>query len=263
MGRRENLRLGPERPVQRGEVWASKILSLDGEYLVGDADRPLRTAAGIGVLEGFLRLATATPDEVFRFARRWGALGIERKAVPGLRFHEPVAVWRELAIRFRALQRIGAAVNGNSLGDEDDWRALSLPVPVARGRYSAIEEARFALMSRIGRLVREAGLYPRLYWNNVTTQWQIELSTYTGTNLLAVLVLNLMVLIADKDGYAICCACRKSYIPERQPSARRRNYCPECRTRGVPYRDSKRVQRRRNNEKQSKTKSRDQRRGSI
>jgi len=244
-----------ERPVQTAKVRGPKVLSLEGEYLLSDANRISIRPSGAGLLDGFLSLADAEPDEVFKFARKWGALGLKRKAAAGLQFLEPLAVWTGLAVRFRALQRIGAELNREHVGTAEDWKTLGLQVPVAVKPYSAIDEARFGLISHVGRLVREAGLYPQLYWNKSTAQWQIEFSTYSSTNLFAVLVLKLMVSIADKEGFALCCGCSRSYIPERQPSAHRRNYCPSCRRAGVPFRDSKREQRRRER-KSAKTKKR-------
>jgi hypothetical protein len=240
--------LRTERPVQTAMVWAPKVLSLEGEYLLWDTNRNSINTPGVGLLDGFLSLADAKPDAIFRFARKWGALRIKWKAASELRCLEPIAVWSDLAIRFRALYRIGAELNCERVGAAEDWQALGSQVPTANRSYKALEEARFALMSNMGRLVREACLHPRLYWNKSTGQWEIEFGAYSGTNLFAVLVLKLMVSIADKEGFALCSGCHKAYPPEKQPSVGRRNYCPACRSVGVPFRDSKREQRRRKRE---------------
>src|SRR5204862_4030603 len=97
-----------------------------------------------------------------------------------------------------------AELNCERVGAVEDWKALGSELPAATTFYKALEEARFGLMSNIGRLVRDAGLHPRLYWNKSTGQWQIEFGTYSRTNLFAVLVLKLMVSIADKEGFALC-----------------------------------------------------------
>jgi hypothetical protein len=245
-----------DRPVQTAEVFAPKVISLEGGHLLCDANRNSINAPGAGLLEGFLKLADAEPDEILEFARKWGALGIKMKAAPGLRSLEPVAAWSDLAIRFRALHRIGAELNRESIGAAKDWKALGSHRPAANRTYTALEEARFSLTSIVGRLVRDAKLYPRLYWNKSTAQWQIDFDTYSRTNLYAVLVLKLMVVIADKEGFAICSGCHLSYVPEQQPSVGRRNYCKGCRDAGVPCRDSKREQRRRKREAKAKVKTR-------
>jgi hypothetical protein len=245
-----------ERPVQTAIVWAPKVLSLEGEYLLWDANRNSVNTPGVGLLEGFLHLAGTGPDEILRFARKWGALDIKRKPAPGLRFLEPIAAWRNLAIRFRSLHRIGAELNCDRIGAAEDWKALVAKLPAASKNFKAIEEARFVLMSRVGQLVREAHLCPRLYWNKSAKQWQIDFDTFSRTNLFAVLVLHLMVAVANKEGFALCSGCHRSYIPEKQPSTGRRNYCPDCRSAGVPFRDSKREQRRRTKEANQKTRRR-------
>jgi hypothetical protein len=245
-----------ERPVQTASVFAPKVLSLDGDHLVWDSNQPSTKRPSPVLLDDFSALADATPEQIFDFAQRWGALVIKTTAMPGFRFREPVASWRGLAIRFRALHRIGVDLNCGKLGAIEDWKALGLELPVRNTSYSALEEARFAVMSNIGRLVREAGLHPRLYWDKPAKQWRIDFDTFSRTNLLAVLVLRLMIAIADKDGFAICSGCQRSYPPERQPSVGRRNYCPTCRESGIPYRDSKRELRRRKREENAKTKSR-------
>ena len=237
-------------------MWAPRVLSLEGDYLLWDANRNSINVPGVGLLDGFLSLADAEPDRILRFARKWGALGIKRKAASELRCLEPIAAWKDLAIRFRALHRIGAELNCDRVGAVEDWRALGSELPAASRSYEALEEARFGLMSHIRRLVQEACLYPRLYWNKSTEQWQIDLDTYSRTNLFAVLVLKLLISIADKEGFALCSGCHKSYVPEKQPSVGRRNYCPDCRSAGVPFRDSKREQRRRKREGNAKPKTR-------
>jgi len=242
-----------ERPVQTASVFAPKVVSLEGDYLVWDANQPSTKRPSPVLLDEFSGLAEAMAEQIFEFARKWGALVIKTTAMPGSRFREPVAAWRDLAIRFRALHRIGVDLNCGKVGTVEDWKALRLELPVRNKSYSAVEEARFAVMSNVGRLVREAGLHPRLYWDKPAKQWRIDFDTFSRTNLLAVLVLRLMIAIADKDGFAICSGCQKSYPPERQPSTGRRNYCPTCRESGIPYRDSKREQRRRNREADTKT----------
>jgi hypothetical protein len=244
-----------DRPVQTGEVFAPKVIALEGDHLLCDANRNSINAPGAGLLEGFLKVADAEPDEILKFARKWGALGIRMKPAPGLRSHEPVAAWSDLAIRFRALHRIGAELNRGSIGAARDWRALGSRRPAANRTYTALEEARFSLISIMGRLVRDAKLCPRLYWNKSTEQWQIDFDTHSRTNLFAVLVFKLMVVIADKEGCAICSGCHETYFPEKQPSVGRRNYCKGCRLNGVPFRDSKRDQRRRKREAKAKAKT--------
>jgi hypothetical protein len=245
-----------ERPVQTALVFAPKVLSLEGDYLVWDAIQHSTKRPSPILLDEFSGLADATPEQIFGFARKWGALVIKETPISRLLSREPVAEWRDLAVRIRALRRIGVDLNSKELGAIEDWKVLGSQMPVPSKSYTALEEARFLLMSNVRRLVQMAGLRPRLYWDKSAKQWRIDFDSFSRSNLLAVLVLQLMIAIADKDGFAFCSGCQRSYLPERQPSAGRRNYCPTCRESGIPYRDSKREQRRRKREEDSKMKRR-------
>src|SRR5580692_4955325 len=98
-----------KRPVQTAAIWSPKVLALDGKYLLCDQNQNQIARPGSGVLDGFLDLANAEPQEILKFAQKWGALCIRSKPVKGLlRFLEPITAWTDLATRFRALHRIGA-----------------------------------------------------------------------------------------------------------------------------------------------------------
>src|SRR5215831_14242342 len=107
---------GNNRPVQTAEVFSPTVLSLQGEYLVCHTDR-LPRPSGSGILDGFLNLADAEPDEILNYARKWGALGTKSnpKRIPGLRYLESLAKWRAAAKQFRALHRIGAELNSQRI----------------------------------------------------------------------------------------------------------------------------------------------------
>ncbi len=242
---------GRDRAVQTGRVFAPKVLYLEGAHLIGDANETLFKPAESGLLNEFLNLANGKPDTILKFAQKWGALKKETTPMPRLRFKEPVSFWREQAIRFQALHRLGVNLDLKRTGDPRDWRILKVEPPSGTG---ALDEARLNVMSCVGKLVNEARLQPRLYWNKSNGQWQIDFDAPSGSNLLAILVLQLMVSIAGKDGVAICSHCQSKYEPERRPSTSRRNYCQDCRDKGIPGLDSKRERRRRKREKDARPK---------
>ena len=168
-----------DRPVQTANVCAPMVVSLQGEYLVCDANRIQSRPPGSGILDVFLTLADAEPGEILKYGRKWGALCIGSKAIPGVRFLEPLAAWRATATRFRALHRIGAEINAKQVGAGDEWDALGMDLPKRSGSTSALEEARFGLMEQARLLVQEARLQPRLYWNPQAGQWQIDFDAYS------------------------------------------------------------------------------------
>jgi hypothetical protein len=156
-----------------------------------------------------------------------------------------------------ALSRIGAELSFDKTGNPEDWQVLDVERAdlgdvtqskrAAKADAAAIEEARYLVMTQIRRLVTKARLQPRLYWNPESNgQWQIDLDACGGrSNLLAVLTIQLMIRIADREGFAICSICHRSYVPKRRPTPSKRNYCDsaECQRKRWAY--LKREQRRR------------------
>jgi hypothetical protein len=210
-----------DRPVQTAAVWAPKVLRIDGDYLVWTGNENQTKKHGTGLLDEFLNLADADAGEFLRFGKKWGALDVARTPRPRLEFSEPIQAWRALALRMRALYRIGAELSFERTGKAEDWATLGV------SDIRSLKEARFGMMSDIRKLITQARLQPRLYWNpDEGGQWQIDLdATHGRSNLLAVLTIQLMIRIADKEGFAICSICHRSYVPKRRPTPTKRNYC--------------------------------------
>jgi hypothetical protein len=236
-----------QRPIQTAVTFAPAVIGLEGDYLLCDGERfAPRRVMGAGALSNFMELADASADKILGFAKRWGALYIDKKPVPGRpKFLEPLSTWRHFATRVRAMYQIGLEVNLRRRGREEDWASLDIQPGDAR---SSIGEARLQLMSQVRRFVAVGRLQPRLFWDITSDQWQIDFDSDLRSNLLALFTVRLMIEIADKDGLAICSNCKLPYQPAKRPSVGRRNYCPQCRRAGAPDRDSKREERRRKKE---------------
>jgi hypothetical protein len=244
-----------DRPVQTAAIWSPKVLRLEVDFVVCSANESQTKNHGTGLLDEFIALADSDADDWFRFGKKWGALSIAPTARPGLEFAEPVQAWRQAARRVRALYRIGAELSAARTGNSEDWTVLGTQVG------KSIREARFGVMSQMRKLVTDAHLQPRFHWNpnvgglqspkskpagSAAGQWQIDLDAAHGrSNLLAVLTIQLMIRIADKDGFAICSICHKSYVPKRMPTATKRNYCDDPRCRRQVWKHLKRQQRKR------------------
>lgn len=233
-----------ERPIQTAVTYAPAVIAIDGDHLVCDAERSAgRRVMGAGALSSFMELADAPADKIFDFAKKWGALNVEKQPVPGQpRFLEPLGAWRGFAARVRAMYQIGLEVNLRRRGKEEDWATLNVRPEDAR---TSLGEARLQLMSQVRRFVSVGRLQPRLFWDVSSDQWQIDFDSDGRSNLLALFTIRLMIEIADKDGLAICSNCKLPYQPGKRPAVGRRNYCPTCRRAGAPDRDSKRDERRR------------------
>ena len=253
-----------DRPVQTAAVWAPKVLRLDGDCLVCDANEPHIKKHGTGLLDEFIGLADAEASEYLRFGKKWGALNVAAAPRPrGLESTEPIQAWRALARRARALYRIGAELSFERTGNIEDWAALGVTDVTEINK--SLTEARCGVMTQIRKLITEAHLQPRLHWNpSEKGQWQIDLDAAQGrSNLLAVLTIQLMIRIADKEGFAICAICHSSYVPRRSPTPTKRNYCDRADCQRKKWAYLKREQRRRKQDgnekkKRAETKTRKQ-----
>jgi hypothetical protein len=219
---------------------------MEGDHLIYSSELRSRSH-GTGLLDEFMGLADADEHEFIRFGRKWVGLNVAPKSYPHLQFADPIRAWREVAIRMRALYRISADLSFGRTGRMEDWTAINGRVEDLDG---SLKEARFRLMSHVRQLVTQAQLQPRLYWNrgNDGGHWQIDLDSPGWSNLLAVLTIQLIVRIADKDGFAICSICHRTYVPKRKPAASKRNYCDDPKCQRERWKHYKREQRRRKEE---------------
>jgi hypothetical protein len=214
-------------------------------YLICSAESQFRNY-GTGLLDEFVGLSEADACAFLRFGRKWVGLNVEPKSRPRLELAEPISAWRALALRVRALHRIGADLTFGRTGHAEDWSALGVNPEDAA---ASLVEARFQVMTQIRKLVTESRLQPRLYWNPENGgHWQIDLDSTGRSNLLAVLTHQLMIRIADKEGFAICSICHETYIPRRRPTPSKRNYCENPRCRRDRWKHFKREQRQRKRE---------------
>jgi hypothetical protein len=188
---------------------------------------PKTMSSGTGLFDEFCALADADEGEFLRFGQKWVGLNLARKSCPHLEYADPIRGWRDIARRMRALCRIGAELSFGRVGRLEDWASLNVRV---EDLEKSLNEARFALMSQVRQLVIQARLQPVLFWNPGKDGWQIDLDSSGGSNLMAVLCIQLMLRVADKDGFAICSICHRTYVPSRKPAASRQNYCdnPQC-----------------------------------
>lgn len=244
--------LRQERPVTSSMVWAPRPLDFKGgdlRYRVGQAQR---RRVDQSLLDDFLDLAEASDEAIYRFSRKWGVLGLCKHGLPwkhsdacirtapsfpGHLAAEKTDHWRTMAGAFKALVAISAELNQGRSGAVEDWmfveRRLSGPdSPPTDGRELRLalrnrRLARIMLMAIMRRLIWMADITIRLGWNWASNAWELSLDC-NGVNLLALLTLNLLLTMADKDGFAVCSFCHQSYIPLRKPDPTRRNYCPKC-----------------------------------
>lgn len=267
-----------DRPIKTGEVYAPPVRSAEGDYLVFHAGERKKHRTTRGLLSTFIELEGASDADVVRFCRRWGVLGLCPHGLPsgGHRCGEHLADSQDPAIHkesiagvmrfagaFAALLRIAAEISQQRPGSVEDWEMANKvisgpdfpPWDVALIVFH-VDVARLHLQILMRVLIHISNVQPRFFWNRSSSSWQIDMDAEgLVSNLPALLAIELMVTIADKDGFAVCSSCHRSYIPLRKPDPTRRNYCDKCGLKAA-WRDAARERRRKLRENNVETRKR-------
>jgi hypothetical protein len=257
-------------------------IRIDGEFLcwedvsLGDigGEEPETRRPTDRMLLAFARLENAIPEEISAFAARYGALRVF-EVKPGLMtendlivqpygpiWHqpawgsmpsrresegkEPLALWRLLAARVRAILRINAALQGRArqpnpmVGTEADWDVIIKsfdPIVQAcfevytdgRPRPEDVIEAQFRLMLelqmwlRVGRVGLGLGI---TQLSRSRTSWKLQV-TYVG--LLGALAYQLLLNVIGESSLYACDGCGIPYIRlKRAPRPGQENFCDDC-----------------------------------
>jgi hypothetical protein len=275
--------LNLDRPMQLGGIWSARVVAVEGDFLIYELPGRVKRNNSQGLLRGLLD-ARSSREKTIQFCRKWGVLGLCAHGIPighgactgpepiGKRvlrgfpryqFREPIDSVQKFASGLESLLRIGAEMTQGRSGHVNDWvhadDVISGPdFPPWKDDPAYLEAlahpsvARTNLQILIRRLIEICKIRPRFFWNEQTNSWQIDLDSDASTsNLPGLMVTELLISIADKDGLAICSSCHFSYIPERRPDPTRRNYCPTCRG-SADARDASRAYRERKRNEQEK-----------
>ncbi len=300
----------PAPPITAGKLHGVRLERVYGDNLLyaPGAGEPLGQF-GRGALVEFLRLGSASADDVTRYCKRYGVPLLCKHGLPYNHAHSnskepypeecetgvvgtwltdpdhfgtigpvawqaiPVAAVRRLALCFERLVALSAELHQGRTGHTEDWWFISCflagkdpkaeearNAEVVKGwtaeEYSHyfiedIETARFGFEDYLESLIRLAELQPQFQWDKATREWQLTLvprmrgaSTVRGeSNLFALLTFHLMIVIAEKEGFAVCSNCHRTYIPKRTPARNRRNYCETNLCRNARARDAQRDKR--------------------
>ena len=182
---------------------------------------------------------------------------------------EPLSAWRRVASSFSAIVRITAAERLGRTSSKDDWevlggdrilipdRTLGRSAPMGSGARTG--RWRHLDLLALGGAEEVRATIVSGYVTNFIEGWMDVADTrlqyrwgpggaevFIGTQgLFGALVVDLALAVGGSHGFAFCSSCSLPYVPRRQPSRGRRNYCIPCRRENIPLRDAKRDQRRR------------------
>jgi hypothetical protein len=196
-------------------------------------------------LDQFLVLADGDPEQICRFARKYGVLGIcvhgkpsshnlDCDLVPGLPglsgWAEPLDRWRHYARQFKAVLRIIGETNQDRLGRAEDWALLdpqqdpTFSNPTQKTVFTAgVAGARKRICGIISDFVVLGAVMPELFADG--PDWKVYYHSVGSNRLFGSLVIQLILAIAGVDGFATCSACGNPYLPERFPKTAQNNYC--------------------------------------
>jgi hypothetical protein len=229
------------------------------------------------LFEIFLCLDTASDREIQDFASRVGPLLIfcrpESTTDQATEIiHERSEVWRYFSRCMQALLRIAASVQNGRRPKSSDWDIIGhCPFAVFRAKervgstdvlnglsflpeetWSAAahfirkgEDRDRDMWARLLNVLLELGrARPFIKWQGSSDSMRPGM-VFAAPRLLSYLAMQLCLVALSQNGFVLCSTCANQYSPLRAPKAGQRNYCPECRTAGVPDRMAQRARRER------------------
>ncbi len=243
---------GYDRPLQSVAWRVPGVIELDGDGLRWADGQPTTTVAKPRMLQRFLGLASAPPNQVLQFAREFGTLHrpvVERHGqfqIHATEGAEPLDWWRSLSASAGAVLDIAAAVrNPRARPDLTMWDRVR-GVEVSASSTAPWLNVRFEPYGPLGLAVPFALM-----------DWEQTLSTFVASwlgrvnvgfawsgkraaglilnpgGLVGALGLQLAQSLAGTDGLALTCrGCARSYAPRHG----NQRYCDECRALREPQR---------------------------
>jgi hypothetical protein len=259
------LRLPWHRP-ERIELDEVNDRLLWGPLMVHVEDMPQK-----GALDEFIPLAECSGQAILDYARRWGVLEIcchdlprahrgedfETRCSP-LRhenpdewlYVEPLATWRSLAARVRAIVNLAAGLRFGNLGKHEEWLVALAPDAY---RPWLIDRSQLGpdgvgnpllLADAVQELLVIGDVRPSFSWRG-ERGYGIEIGgvgdprlTGYGPSLFGTIATQLAFTLSRSDGLAICSGCGRAFsASESRAKPGSNRYCGSCRANGVDARD--------------------------
>jgi len=229
--------------IPLGYLWAPQFSNVDGDRLRTDDTRPTkRRRPRSDLLKSFCRIAESpnTEKAVITFVKQCGLIGLCRHGLPTSHNRacmqpvgstDTIPAYKTFAVCLESLGRIGQELNAGNTGSELDWeladKILSSEEFAAgaeeRMQYRhlrTLDDARTNFMGLMRRLVEISRLQPRLHWDGEA--WAIDFDSFGGSNLAALLTIQLMAQVGGKT-MKKCPSCPRWFEPSG-----RQVYCSSC-----------------------------------
>lgn len=265
-------RLG--RPINTPGLLRPDVVAMNPEQgvLLYDTSQPLVfDVVRPELLDLFVALVDASDAEIWRFAQRYGVLGVQSFWEPGF-YAEELKQWRYWAARIRAVLSAASSLQRGETICSGDWALLEAPhvdlwtrVFAGHSDLSASEKRRYIERNCV-KDVLNAGLEiarvrPSFSWFTATSGIAFtNVDHITGELTLAgVLALQVALACGRAEAIATCSGCHLPYLRRWHSPTGRGNYCDRCGIRAA-WRDSKRRKRGQSTERAAVT-SKERKRG--
>jgi len=229
-----------------GSTWAPRMARANGGRLYADAKQWVKKRAPLNLLDRFLAIVESPDSDasIIKFASQWGLLGLCKHGLPighnAGRNEDPanpqckeavdkIDDYRQFAEALYILRALAMEISNGQSGIDSDWeRADSIlcgpdfPPRTAEQRVfrKAIALARTEFQIMMRRLIEMSRLQPRFQWDGVG--WAIDFDTLYGSNLVAILTVQLMSQLGGK-ALRKCRTCPGWFQPNG-----RQVYCKRC-----------------------------------
>lgn len=245
----------PRAPLPPSGFFVRRPTALRDGWLVRDgggfADGKIEQEPKL--LERFAALWNAEPERIFKFARRWGLLGIcVEHGIPGHRAghhaigradRESVDAWRRISGACSGALEIATALHAGRPAPEDAWRRVllldstwsgvlvngvdvaSLPLRqdilagLASGSHPALSKGH--LVQFLAQWVNTVGIRPVLSWGDAPPRLELQSRHLEGP--LGVVGVEMLGAVAKSVRPGFCDACGKQL--NRPPRRNQRAYC--------------------------------------
>ena len=238
----------------------------DGESLMYDMTRPKEKEATPLIFHEFLRPNPDDPQQIVRFAGRWGALGIcsqhgmpvghpiqggmlpahcepTHVRVDGANwFAEPLSKWKRICEKSSVLIRVARKIQQHNPGEQEEWEMIQGhldPYLLKRGRHR-LNESRQNLGIAVQDWLEIGRVRPSFQWDFEDKDWIMRPDVPSGPwGLFGWLALRLAIEIRG-GRFAVCSNCGTEHHVQRLPSAGKPNYCGSKECRRALWRNNKR-----------------------
>lgn len=219
--------------------------------------RAKRVSTSKEMLPAFCRLWDSPTENIREFATKYGVLEMCVHHLPhthskrcelrfamadgDLRAYDPIEVWRTFSREADALLRIADRVLQGEPGRAEDWNLAfarhqafySLPADSPSKQTMAMN--RLNLGGLLNEWIQLGDVRPFLDWDLSERKPRFKLGgRFSG--LFGALALQLTMAVLQAGGIAICSHCHNDYRTKRQPKRNQKNFCPQCRKKGIPHR---------------------------